>query len=623
MKLAAWPIAAVAICMCGLPLVLAPAGETADVAASARDTPDKQKTQPRQTRFSVQHGDSGWSFVSPTGQRFFSLGVCVLTQGTARDAYDPARPSYAAWRHYDTPTLWADAALRRLKSWGFTTIGGWSDVATLNQSSEQTLWLMPVPHLGSTVGFPWWDMWNEKHLARMERLAAERLGPLRDDPRVIGYYSDNEIGWWNAALWKMTLEQPAVSGQRQRLIQLLHEVYDDDWSALTADFSSHGAENWQQLERGGSLAHRPGANGIRTMRRFLALVAERYYKLMHDVIRRHDPDALYLGDRYQSFYYPEVARASRPYVDVASTNLNASWNDGSFLRCYVDTLHKLTGKPVQVSEFYMAAMENRSGNKNASSGFPTVATQAERVAAARNTLRFVASLPEVVGIEWFQYCDEPPLGRAQDGEDYNFGLVDVEDRPYDELTAMFAAFDPQESLPARSRRRPDATSGIPRAPADPFSNMKFMEALKHWDRERGFVPSASEAPLGDLYVCWKPEALYVGLYALDVVEAAYYPDGVLPEADRAAWSVELQDAGAVTARLGGGEAPIVSDPAIRVECLSGFDHNVRLIALMEIPAQRLGKQRFAPGDTINLRSTLTTHGRAYQFTWNAKLPLAD
>jgi hypothetical protein len=34
---------------------------------------------------------------------------------------------------------------------------------------------------------------------------------------VIGYYSDNEIGWWNAILWKMTLEQPATSGQRQQL----------------------------------------------------------------------------------------------------------------------------------------------------------------------------------------------------------------------------------------------------------------------------------------------------------------------------------------------------------------------------------------------------------------------
>jgi len=29
---------------------------------------------------------------------------------------------------------------------------------------------------------------------------------------VIGYYSDNEMGWWNAILFKMTLEQAPTAG---------------------------------------------------------------------------------------------------------------------------------------------------------------------------------------------------------------------------------------------------------------------------------------------------------------------------------------------------------------------------------------------------------------------------
>ena len=55
----------------------------------------------------------------------------------------------------------------------------------------------------------------------------------------------------------------------------------------------------------------------------------------------------------------KLALASRQYVDVVSTNLNASWNDGTFLNSFLDTLHKLTGKPIIVSEFYMAAAENQ------------------------------------------------------------------------------------------------------------------------------------------------------------------------------------------------------------------------------------------------------------------------
>jgi len=609
-------------CACAMSLDFAAAAHSGpDSAASLVESQPPAPTRP--TRFTLRRDDAGWSLVSPAGQRFFSLGVCVLSQGTSRADYDPAQPSYAAWQHYDSPGAWADASLRRLKSWKFTTIGGWSDFHTLNQSDEQTLWLTPVPHLGATVGFPWFDMWDEKHLVRMEQLATERILPLRDDPRVIGYYSDNEIGWWNAALWNMTLEQPATSGQRQRLIRLLREIYHNDWNALLADFTPQHAASWEQLERRGGLNHRPGSDGIRTMRRFLTLAADRYYQLMRDTIRKYDPDALFLGDRYQSFYYPEVARTSARYVDVASTNLNASWNDGRFLRCYLDTLHELTGKPILISEFYMAAMENRSGNKNASSGFPVVATQVERAEMARNTLQAVASSPHVIGAEWFQYYDEPPLGRRFDGEDYNFGLVDIHDRPYDELTKVFAEFSAEDFRAARRQKRLDATAGVPRAPAEPFANFTFWQALNQWDRERGFVPSASEAPLGDLYVCWTPEALYLGLYALDIVDSGYYPTRFVPEADRAAWTVQLGDGQAVTARVGGGEKPIVSDPAVRVECLSGLDHDARLIAVMQLSPERLGKKRFAAGDAVELHSTLTTHGRAYQYEWKSTLPLAD
>jgi len=45
-------------------------------------------------------------------------------------------PGYAAWQHYPDATRWAEATLRRLKSWGFTTIGGWSDFKTVRQCRE-------------------------------------------------------------------------------------------------------------------------------------------------------------------------------------------------------------------------------------------------------------------------------------------------------------------------------------------------------------------------------------------------------------------------------------------------------------------------------------------------------
>ena len=110
-----------------------------------------------------------------------------------------------------------------------------------------------------------------------------------------------------------------------------------------------------------------------------------------------------------------MARASARHVDAVSSNLNSSWNDGTFARFYLETLHRLTGKPVLVGEFYMSARDNRSGNKNSRGVFPVVATQKERAAGFRNTLHALLKIPYVLGADWFQYYDEPTHGRY-DGE---------------------------------------------------------------------------------------------------------------------------------------------------------------------------------------------------------------
>ena len=572
--------------------------------------------------FSLSSDRGQWSLVSPDGKPFFSLGVCVFTQGTAKEHFDRENPGFAAWQHYPTPLVWADDSLRRVKSWGFTTVGGWGDFTMLRQSKEQTLALTPVLHIGSTAGAPWWDMWDAKNIARMEGVARTEIRELRDDPRVIGYFSDNELGWWNATLWKMTLEQAPSSGQRKRLIRLLRDAYDNDWQKLTADFATEKAESWRQLERGGMVFMKPGGNGIRVMRQFLGVLADRYYQLMRDIIRKHDPRALYLGDRYQSFYYPEVALAAARHVDVVSCNLNAAWNDGTFPRFQLDTLHALTKKPILVSEFYVAARENRSGNRNDHGVYPVVATQRERAAAARTTLEGLARLPYVVGADWFQFFDEPKHGR-EDGENFNFGLVDIHNRPYEELTAMFAAFDVKRVRAAAPVKRLDVSSGVPPAPADPFAEFAPTRALKHWDRERGFVRPVADTPIADLYVSWSSNAVCLGLYALDIVEDAYYRSASVPKQDRALWTVQVNGSEPIRARLGAGREALVNDERVRLESISGLNLNVRNVAALEVPAELFGKKVLKAGDDIELAVSLVTHGRAYTMEWRGRFTLRE
>jgi hypothetical protein len=584
--------------------------------------------------FSIQQREGNHWLMRPSGEKFFSFGVCVVTQGAAREEFNPTNPGYAAFRHYENSNRWAEATLQRLKAWNFTTIGGWSDYAALQQNREADVAFTPVLHVGSTCGVPWWDMWDTNIIARMHQIARDQILPLRDDPRVLGYYSDNEMGWWNATLFKMTLEHAPTSGQRQRLIKLLRETYRNDWSELLKDFDPKGVGSFEDLDQPvphgnaaeggrGMLYLRPGGNGIRTYRRFLSLLAERYYSLVREIIRTHDQRGLMLGDRYQSFYYPEVARASAPHLDAVSGNLNAAWNDGTFPRFYLDTLHALTGKPVFVSEFYMAAQQNRSGNKNDKSTFPTVKTQKARVTGFRNTLQALARLPYVVGADWFQYYDEPTHGRG-DGENFNFGLVDIHDRPYESLTGAAAAFDLAALKDRPHAARADASRGVPPAPRNPLGQFTITRALTHWDRERGFVKSVSEFPVADLYVCWDKKAVYLGLYAQDITEEAFYRNKIVPENDRAEWIVSLdENKKPIRVRLGPGAPPICSESAAGVANLSGVYMNTRNIAALELPAKLFGKDRFKAGDTMEIASTFFTHCRADRVEWQGKFTLRD
>ena len=86
-------------------------------------------------------------------------------------------------------------------------------------------------------------------------------------------------------------------------------------------------------------------------------------------------------------------------------------------------------KPILVGEFHFGCYDRGMFKP----GLAPVWSQTER---ARSFTRFVEGClahPLIVGCHWFQYRDQPLLGRG-DGEAYEIGFVDVCDRPYPEMT---------------------------------------------------------------------------------------------------------------------------------------------------------------------------------------------
>ncbi len=98
-------------------------------------------------------------------------------------------------------------------------------------------------------------------------------------------------------------------------------------------------------------------------------------------------------------------------------------------------------RPVLVSEYGFRAAD--SGLPNTWPPiYPTFDTQAERAAAFEEVTVERQETPWIVGAHWFRWMDEPADGRF-DGENSNFGLVDLEDRPYAELTEAMGRVHPR------------------------------------------------------------------------------------------------------------------------------------------------------------------------------------
>jgi hypothetical protein len=227
----------------------------------------------------------------------------------------------------------------------------------------------------------------------------------------------------------------------------------------------------------------------------------------------------------------------------------------------------------------------------------------------------------VVGADWFQYYDEPTFGRA-DGENYSFGLVDIHNQAYEDLVETAAGLDLTAHRIQRRPPRPDAARGVPPAPREPFATFEPHLAFKTWDRERGYVKPVSKLPMADLYVCWSPEALYLGLYAQDVVEQDCYRDTRVPEVDRAEWTVQAgTPRRTIRARIGAGAPAVVSEPAVRLVHLSGVELTTRCIAAIELPASWFGRPAFRPGDRIDFASSFLTHCRVYRTDWRGRFRL--
>ena len=150
---------------------------------------------------------------------------------------------------------------------------------------------------------------------------------------------------------------------------------------------------------------------------------------------------------------PRPRRSSHSSLEAASPYVNVfSIDDYTLMPGFAQIIHELwpqylpvtstfsnferyVKRPIMVGEYSFIA-SGAATPDTVPGVYAVYPTQQQRAAAYTDYAQpLYARAPWVVGDEWFEYVDEPEGGRF-DGENNNFGVVNVEDQPYQSLVTQ-------------------------------------------------------------------------------------------------------------------------------------------------------------------------------------------
>ncbi len=244
----------------------------------------------------------------------------------------------------------------------------------------------------------------------IDQLVQEKTELFAGDEHFIGYFLDNELPF---ASYK--------NGEPRQGVDIIHFLSLPDRYQSARSF----AEKFMKENN----ISAPNAISEKDQEKFREAVADYYYRLTSETVRRHDPEHLVLGSRLHDWskYNQKVVEACARYCDLVSINYYARWQPESD---YLSKLKVWCGtKPFLVTEFYTKA-ESASyqgmpyGNRDG--GGWLVRTQGNRGEFYQNfTLRLLET-KNCVGWMHFEYNDE----YGTNGEAVNKGIVSLEYTPY-------------------------------------------------------------------------------------------------------------------------------------------------------------------------------------------------
>ena len=358
--------------------------------------------------FRVERIGDRWWMIDPDGYRHLQKVVVGVRLGTSE------RNKQAMLDKFGTEEKWIEGTARMIHSLGFSGAGSWSNeeaIASYNASHKEVLTRSIILNLMSgygkkrggtyqlpgNTGYPnqcifVFDPEFETYCDEM----AQKLVANKTDKNIIGYFSDNELPFGPKNLeGYLTLKNTNDPGR----------LYAESW------LKQQGITLQQITDE-----HRE---------EFAGVVAERYYKVVSEAIRKYDPNHLYLGSRLHGKpkFIRQIVEAAGRYCDVVAINYYGAWTPNEKTMKHWG---EWAQKPFIITEFYTKGMD--SGLANTTGAGFTVQTQQERGYAYQHFVLGLLESGNCVGWHWFRYQDNDPTAKGVDPSnlDSNKGLVDNE-----------------------------------------------------------------------------------------------------------------------------------------------------------------------------------------------------
>ena len=475
--------------------------------------------------------DGVWWFISPDDKlEFLNTVTTVQPYQLGRRKAGPHYMSKDWNGTYEINSgdlkSWATQTLTRVRDAGFKGLGAWCNPVFHGLDVSMTRDLNLWAHLDANDRLLYSTNWTPT----IEDAVKRQVMTLASNRNLVGYYTDNELDWSDNGAGPAAYfnNLPASDPNKRKVIETIRKLWPD-----LADFNAAWKmklESWDALGDVATLNHEPAETYGKLLDAWTEQLATDYHTITSRLIRQYDPNHLILGVRFKGNTTASVVRGSVGHTDAVS--LNYYPGDAKIDPDLFPMIARESKQPLIITEYSFHSLDGRSGNRNTFGFNAQVLDQQARADGYKLFTQRLARSPYIIGADWFQWMDEPPSGRTTDGEDVNFGVVDVDDVPYEKLVDSVRATTPTLN-PLHATSASDLGLDIARerfserVRADvPYLNqpIKINGELSDWPANTKLMGmrhgqtlgnDRSPLPLPNIHLAWREEGLYFAAEVFD------------------------------------------------------------------------------------------------------------